>query len=182
MCMWVFMTLDNGRIRMWKSTPVAGQQLDVERPYDSSCPSVGWLVDQLFRSVGQSIDQSVYWLVDWSVGWTVNLFVSLLVVWSVSRSVGQSVGRSVGQLVSWLVGQLVSWSVSLSVGWMVCHKFLKELEVYKFIIGYPQSGCNDIYRVFFKYCVFPENLKIYSGLWPLSVFPRCVHQTSCLDH
>ena len=26
--------------------------------------------------------------------------------------------------------------------------------------------------------IFFENLKIYSGLWPLSVFPRCVHRTS----
>ena len=30
--------------------------------------------------------------------------------------------------------------------------------------------------------VFFENVKIYSGLWPLSIFPRCVHRTSCLDH
>ena len=26
-----------------------------------------------------------------------------------------------------------------------------------------------------KYCVFFENFKIYSGLWPLSVFQRCVY-------
>ena len=31
------------------------------------------------------------------------------------------------------------------------------------------------YRVFIKYCVFFENFKIYSGLWPLTVFQRCVH-------
>ena len=30
------------------------------------------------------------------------------------------------------------------------------------------------YRVFIKYCVFFENFKIYSGLWPFSV---CVHFT-----
>ena len=29
------------------------------------------------------------------------------------------------------------------------------------------------YRVFIKYCVSFENFKIYSGLWPLSVFQRC---------
>ena len=29
------------------------------------------------------------------------------------------------------------------------------------------------YRVFIKYCVFFEDFKIYSGLWPLSVSPRC---------
>ena len=29
------------------------------------------------------------------------------------------------------------------------------------------------YRVFIKYCVFFEDFKIYSGLWLLSVAPRC---------
>ena len=31
---------------------------------------------------------------------------------------------------------------------------------------------NNMYRVFSKYCVW-ENFKIYSVLWPFSVFPRC---------
>ena len=31
------------------------------------------------------------------------------------------------------------------------------------------------YRMFIKYCVFFENFKIYSGLWPLLVFQRCVN-------
>ena len=29
------------------------------------------------------------------------------------------------------------------------------------------------YRVFIKYCVFFQDFKIYSRLWPLSVSPRC---------
>ena len=31
----------------------------------------------------------------------------------------------------------------------------------------------NMYRVFIKYCVFFEDFKIYSGLWPLSVSHRC---------
>ena len=30
-----------------------------------------------------------------------------------------------------------------------------------------------MYRVLIKYCVFFEDFEIYSGLWPLSVSPRC---------
>ena len=34
----------------------------------------------------------------------------------------------------------------------------------------------SMYRVFIKYCVFFfENFEIYSGLWTLSVFQRCVN-------
>ena len=41
-----------------------------------------------------------------------------------------------------------------------------------FLMAY--SFINMIYRVFIKYCVFLESFKIYSWLWPLFVFPRCV--------
>ena len=34
-------------------------------------------------------------------------------------------------------------------------------------------ACHKRYREFIKFCCFPEDINIYSGLWPLSVSPRC---------
>ena len=45
-------------------------------------------------------------------------------------------------------------------------------------VSYMSFYVNEYYRVFIKYCVFFEDFKIYSGLWPLSVSLRvsvCVH-------
>ena len=56
-------------------------------------------------------------------------------------------------------------------GEVVLDCFVFETTMSKIPIGVVELW----YKEFIKYCVFYENLKIYSGLWPLSVFHRCVH-------
>ena len=47
-----------------------------------------------------------------------------------------------------------------------------KITSYDFTIKVMCLDCFN-YRVFIKYCFFFEDFKIYSGLWPLLVSPRC---------
>ena len=88
-----------------------------------------------------------------------------------SRLVGQS-----GLKINTNIKRLLDWQVSLSPD--------LKMNTNSELAGQFDLKINQTldrlkhdfefwYRVFIEYCVFFEDSKIYSGLWPLSVSPRC---------